>query len=57
MEYEINHLEKEGKFSALIDGHESMLRYRKEDDDTLNFFSTYVPAELRGRGVAVSRQK
>ena len=37
---------------AVVDGYSSILEYRVVDAQTLDFHHTYVPNELRGRGVA-----
>ncbi len=52
MDFEINHLIEKGRFSAIVDGQEAILSYRKEDESTLNFLSIYVPESLRGGGIA-----
>lgn len=48
---EIRHEAERGRFVAAVDGHEATLTYRRIDDGTLDYTSTYVPNELRGRGV------
>ncbi|EKO52364.1 GNAT family N-acetyltransferase [Leptospira kirschneri] len=45
------HSELESKFYAEIDGFQSYLFYREEGDGW-NLISTYVPSELRGKGLA-----
>jgi len=52
MELDVQHDETAGKYYALIDGREAVCEYRPAGDKTLNFWHTYVPPELRGRGVA-----
>ena len=52
MDFEVQHDEKAKKYFALIDGRESVLEYGEAGAGTLNFFHTYVPPELRGRGIA-----
>ena len=52
MELEVQHDEGARKYYALIDGRESVLEYSEAREGTLNFFHTYVPPELRGRGIA-----
>ncbi|EKR81504.1 GNAT family N-acetyltransferase [Leptospira interrogans] len=47
----VTHSEKESKFYAEIDGFQSYLFY-KEEGDIWNLISTYVPSELRGKGLA-----
>ena len=39
-------------FFASIDGHKAELTYRVEPDGTLAYNHTYVPEELRGKGIA-----
>jgi predicted GNAT family acetyltransferase len=52
MDLEVKHDEKAGKYYALIDGREAVCEYGRSGDGTLNFWHTYVPPELRGRGIA-----
>ena len=52
MEIDVQHDEKAGKYYAWIDGHESVCEYGPVGEKTLNFWHTYVPPELRGRGIA-----
>ncbi len=52
MELEVKHDEKAGKYYALIDGGEAVCEYGPAGDGVLNFWHTYVPPELRGRGIA-----
>jgi predicted GNAT family acetyltransferase len=40
------------KFIIETNGREAFLAYRVLDDHTLEFFSTFVPPEGRGQGVA-----
>ena len=40
------------RFVADVDGKVAELRYREHDPDTLDFHHTFVPADLRGGGVA-----
>lgn len=39
-------------FSAQIEGHQAILEYRTVDESTLDIHHTYVPNELRGKGIA-----
>ena len=48
---EILHDNEKQKFFTIIDGLESHLEYVKIDD-VLNLNHTYVPNELRGKGIA-----
>ena len=52
MDLDVKHDEQAGKYYALVDGLESVLKYSPAGERTLNFWSTYVPPELRGRGIA-----
>jgi molybdenum cofactor cytidylyltransferase len=52
MAFEVQHDEKEHKFSAVIDGQEAEVTYRPVGDHTYDFQHTFVPPELRGRHVA-----
>jgi predicted GNAT family acetyltransferase len=52
MSLEVRRDEAGRRFVAVIDGHEAYVKYRPADDKTLNFHHTYVPDELRGRGIA-----
>ena len=50
----IRHDADQHRFVAVVDGAATgaMLRYRRVDDATLDYFSTFTPPELRGRGLA-----
>jgi predicted GNAT family acetyltransferase len=52
MDIEVKHDEGAGKYYAVFDGFESVCEYGPAGEGRLNFFHTYVPPELRGRGVA-----
>lgn len=39
-------------FSAQIEGYQAILEYRAVDASTLDIHHTYVPNELRGKGIA-----
>lgn len=52
MKLDVQHDEKARKYYALIDGREALLTYHPVGEGTLNFAHTYVPPELRGRGIA-----
>ena len=41
-----------GRYEAEIDGHLAVAEYLLEGDDRVVFTHTFVPPELRGRGVA-----
>lgn len=51
MKYEIIH--QNDKFYTIIDGMESHLQYMLQDNGLINFYHTFVPPELRGRGIAM----
>ena len=50
MEIDVKHDEKAGKYYAVIDGREAVCEYGPAGEGRLNFFHTYVPNELRGKG-------
>lgn len=52
MDYQVQHDEKARKYYTLIDGRESLLQYSEAGAGTLNYWRTFVPPELRGRGIA-----
>ena len=52
MNLDVKHDEAAGKYYALVDGHESVCEYSRSGDGVLNFMHTYVPPELRGKGIA-----
>jgi len=52
MDLDVQHDETAGKYYALIDGREAVCEYGPAGDQTLNFWHTYVPPELRGKGIA-----
>jgi uncharacterized protein len=52
MAAEIVHDAGNGRFTHERDGHTSYLAYRRIDDKTVDFVSTYTPPALRGRGIA-----
>lgn len=47
----VTHEPAAGRFVIRIDGQEATLRYRLQEK-TADFFSTFVPEPLRGRGLA-----
>lgn len=49
---QVEHNLQQQCFSALVDGHQAILEYRTVDAQTLDFFHTFVPDDLRGKGVA-----
>lgn len=40
------------KFFALIEGQECVLNLKKTSADVLDYYRTFVPKSLRGRGIA-----
>lgn len=52
MALSVKHDEDGKKYYAIVDGRESVCEYGVVDEKTLNFWHTYVPPELRGRGIA-----
>ena len=50
-EISVRHNPAENRFEALVDGHLAVVEYRY-DGGRLVFTHTFVPPELRGRGVA-----
>lgn len=48
---EIRHDPDRERFTAAVDSREATLSYRRVDDRTLDYTSTFVPPELRGQGV------
>jgi predicted GNAT family acetyltransferase len=49
---EIRHEPDAGRFVARVDGAEAVLAYRPLDATTLDYYHTFVPPALRGRGIA-----
>ena len=52
MSIDVQHDPKQHKYYAVVEGHEGEVVYAEEANGTRNFHHTYVPPELRGRGVA-----
>jgi hypothetical protein len=52
MDLQVQHDEKARRYFALIDGYEAVCDYSPAGEGTLNFTHTYVPPELRGKGIA-----
>ncbi|MGD1007719.1 MAG: GNAT family N-acetyltransferase [Ignavibacteriaceae bacterium] len=52
MSLEIKHDEDDNKFYTIVDGSEAYLRYIMDDYNTMEIIQTYVPNELRDRGIA-----
>lgn len=52
MNSEILHDKNNHKFFCTVEGREAYLRYFMKDSNTIDLRSTYVPFELRGKGLA-----
>lgn len=52
MELEIKHDTYNQKFFAILDGKEAYLKYIFTGPNVINMIKTYVPPELRGKGIA-----
>ena len=52
MELEIQHNKEKRRFYTFVEGREAYLTYENDNDNILNFGHTYVPFNLRGRGIA-----
>ena len=52
MDIKITHDLKNHKFIATVDDIECYLNYSLPRKNVIDLYSTYVPAELRGRGIA-----
>jgi predicted GNAT family acetyltransferase len=48
----VRHEPERHRFVLVVDGAESMLEYRPIGDRTLDYYRTFVPPELRRRGIA-----
>lgn len=44
--------QQENKFFTIVDGKESVLNFRPQDEGTWEYYRTFVPTELRGQGIA-----
>jgi predicted GNAT family acetyltransferase len=49
---EIGHEPDAGRFVARVAGIEAVLKYRSLDATTLDYYHTFVPPAVRGRGIA-----
>jgi predicted GNAT family acetyltransferase len=49
---EIRHEPDAGRFVARVAGMEAVLEYRSLDATTLDYYHTFVPPAVRGRGIA-----
>jgi predicted GNAT family acetyltransferase len=52
MDMKITHSKKNHKFTTTVDNYECYLNYNLPRKDVIDFYFTYVPDELRGRGIA-----
>ncbi|KTD69844.1 glutaredoxin [Legionella santicrucis] len=52
MELNIRHDKKNQKFYVKKNNEESNLKYKKLDEQTLDYYATYVPENLRNQGIA-----
>lgn len=48
----ILHDQQNQRFTLVFDGQEANLQYRMVNDNTVDFYRTYVPEAFRGQGVA-----
>ena len=48
----VEHNAQEKCFLAVVDGYKALLEYRMLDEHTIDMHHTFVPNELRGKGVA-----
>lgn len=51
MDIEVEHDEEGQRFVATVEGSEAHVAYRRAGPDRLEYESTWVPDELRGRGL------
>ncbi|MBB3103955.1 hypothetical protein FHR87_002365 [Azomonas macrocytogenes] len=54
MQNSISHNRITHQFETVIDGHRAYLAYMDLGKQTLDFYRTFVPDELRGRGIAAA---
>ena len=52
MAFEVIHDKENQLFVMTVEGKEAYLRYSMKGNDTIDFIYTYVPNELRGKGLA-----
>lgn len=52
MGYDVKHDKINQQFVTTVEGKEAYLRYSLRGTDTIDFIYTYVPNELRGKGLA-----
>jgi len=52
-EYKVTHNENEQEFCIeMSDNDKCYLQYEKGDDNSINFYHTFVPTQHRGKGIA-----
>jgi hypothetical protein len=49
---DIRHDPQSRKYYAIVDGQEAVLQYSEAGPQTLNYWRTFVPVPLRGKGIA-----
>lgn len=54
---EIKHTEEENKFYAELEKENAVLKYEKPEKGIIDFKSTYVPKDERGKGIATDLVK
>ena len=52
MDFDIKHDKENQRFYLIINNKESTLKYKNIEKNTLDYYSTYVPEELREQGIA-----
>ena len=52
MEVNVYHHRDKGRFYAIVRGQEAFIKYARPDSSTLEIQSTFIPAGLRGQGIA-----
>jgi predicted GNAT family acetyltransferase len=52
MEISVYHQREKGRFLANVKGREAFMKYAKPESEILEIVSTFIPAELRGQGIA-----
>jgi len=51
-ELQVSHNLQQQSFEVLVDGHRAHLDYKRLPDGRLDYCHTFVPDQLRGRGIA-----
>ncbi|GGI93181.1 GNAT family N-acetyltransferase [Legionella impletisoli] len=52
MDLDVKHDKKNQRFYVEVDNKQSELKYKKINEETLDYFTTFVPEEQRGQGIA-----